>query len=105
MQSISTESIEEGLDFACSLISDRIIEKGEEVPEQANQLLCLLANYNQFRYVGEPLLALHNLVDIGGFCGEFSNELQYWEQLKWIVLEMDLTKEEYEIIGIPAKFT
>jgi hypothetical protein len=48
---IATASIEEGLDFACSLASDAISKAGEENPTQAQRLLHELTNYVHFRYV------------------------------------------------------
>ncbi|MCJ8313109.1 MAG: hypothetical protein HRU38_15350 [Saccharospirillaceae bacterium] len=105
MLTISTNSVEEGLDFACSLISNCIIVTGETNPEKANEILFSLASFNQFRYVGELLLALHKLVDLGKFCEKFNNEIQYWKQLHWVALELNLTSDEFKEVGIPTKFT
>ena len=59
---IATASIEEGLDFACSLASDAISKAGEENPTQAQRLLHELTNYLQFRYLG-PFQLRSGLLD------------------------------------------
>ncbi len=99
---IATSSVEEGLDFACSLISDAIAEAGRKKPEQAVQLLQELASYVQFRYVGESGLALEYLAGLGSACAQDSSRSsQFWLQLHWVASQMALTSEEKKKMGFP----
>jgi hypothetical protein len=99
---IATSSIEEGLDFASSLISSAIPAAGEASREQANRLLADLCSYVQLRYVGEPLLALEYLVSLGRACDpkDFRSQ-QFWRQLNWIAEQMSLTNEQWQSLGLP----
>ena len=84
---IATSSTEEGLDFACSLIVDAIIRYSEAHPEQAKELLQILANYIQFRYVGELGLAAEYLADIGV---KVESGSQFARQMEWIEKRMKM---------------
>lgn len=82
---IATSSIQEGLDFACSLLSNAIAAAGQSDPERAVPLLNELTNYIQFRYVGEEGLALESLSWLGRMCDarRFQSN-QFWSQMKWL---------------------
>ena len=62
---LAQSSPEEGLDFACSLLSGGLVAEAESDPVKSHQLLTSLANYVQFRYVGELSLALDELFYLG----------------------------------------
>jgi hypothetical protein len=70
VSSITTVSINEGLDFARHLLSDAISDKGSSSPEETIKLLRALSSFIQFRYVGEALLALEELMAIGIICSD-----------------------------------
>jgi hypothetical protein len=101
-EQIATSSVEEGLDFACSLLSSAMSAEGDAHPQKAQQLLRELASYMQLRYVGERLLALEHLAGLGRACnpGLFRSE-QFWSQLRWVAGEMRLTSEELENLELP----
>ena len=65
---IATSSIQEGLDFACHLLSNAIAAAGHAEPAKAVQLLDEITNYIQFRYAGEDRLALESLSWLGHMC-------------------------------------
>jgi hypothetical protein len=96
-EKIATSSVEAGLDFACSLISDAISKEGRAKPQKALQLLEELSSYVQLRYVGEIGLALEYLAGLGKLCDpdSFRNQ-QFWAQLRWVADTMKLTSEEIE---------
>lgn len=99
---ISTASIHEGLDFACSLLSSAIYAEAESDPSKACSLLQCLTRYIEFRYVGEPLLALEYLADLGRSCKqENDRSMQFWRQLNWVAEEMQLSSDELQGIGLP----
>ncbi len=101
-EQIATSSVEEGLDFACSLISSAVAAEGEAHPQKAQQLLRELASYVQLRYVGELLLALECLAGLGRTCNPSSFRTdQFWSQLRWVAGEMRLTTEELEKLELP----
>jgi hypothetical protein len=98
---ITTHSVEDGLDFACSLCSDAISQAGAWNPRLSQTLLSELASYVQFRYVGEVGLAFEYLVGLGLQCDPavFRSEL-FWQQLRWVadamrIPEAELTKLEF----------
>src|SRR5688572_9553856 len=99
---LATSSTEEGLDFACSLVSPAISAAGEAHSENAQQMLSELASYVRLRYVGELLLALECLAGLGRRCnaGTFRSE-QFWAQLRWVAGQMQLTSEELERLELP----
>jgi hypothetical protein len=99
---IATSSIEEGLDFACSLASDAISRAGTADPAQAQRLLHELTSYVQFRYVGELLLAAEHLASLGKACNsrEFRST-QFWNQMRWVASQMALSAEELAELGLP----
>jgi hypothetical protein len=99
---ISTTSVEEGLDFACSLLSSAIHAEAESAPTKACSLLQGLTRYVELRYVGELLLALECLADLGRSCNqENARSMQFWKQLHWIAEHMQLSSDEFEGIGLP----
>ena len=94
VESITTASVEEGLDFACSLASDAIARAGETDAQQAQELLRGLASYVRFRYVSEFGLALEELASLGRRCDANSFRAPlFWRQLHWVASEMKLTGE------------
>ena len=99
---ISTTSIGEGLDFACSLASTAIARAGESRPEDSGKLLNALTAYIQFRYVGEEGLAIEQLVWLGHRCdaAEFRSE-QFWSQMKWVAAAMDLDGDDLAVLELP----
>jgi hypothetical protein len=101
-ENIATSSVGEGLDFACSLLSSPVAREGETNPEEAQQLLNLLTQYIQLRYVGELLLALEYLADLGKLCDpSLFQSRQFWNQLRWISDKMSLSTQEKEKLEIP----
>jgi hypothetical protein len=105
--SITKESINEGLDFACHLSTDAILDKGNSSPDKALELLQMLSSFIQYRYVGETLLALEELIAIGLLCSDKKFSFMdkettnlFWSQIKWIVSRMDLSKEKIKALGI-----
>lgn len=95
---IATSSVEEGLDFACSLLTDALVMRGEESPNVAKQLLTELASYLQLRYVGETGLALEYLAGLGQQCAPTS---QFWNQLRWVAVQLKLNEQELAALGLP----
>lgn len=101
-EQIATTSVEEGLDFACNLISSAIYSEAESSAEKAQQLLHELTSYIQLRYVGELLLALEYLSGLGRSCNQASfRSSQFWAQLKWVAVEMQLSTEELKTLELP----
>ena len=101
-EKIATSSVEEEMDFACSLISDAIAEEGRAKPEKASELLQELTSYIQFRYVGEFELAVEYLAGFGTlFPRDSSRGQQFWSQLCWVAKKMELTSEEKAKLGFP----
>jgi hypothetical protein len=99
---IATSSVEEGLDFACSLLSDAIDSLGNAHPEKAPEVLSDLTHYVRLRYVGELLLALEYLASLGRKCAlDESRHRQIWSQLQWVAREMRLTPEERKRLEMP----
>ena len=95
-------SVEEGLDFACSLISGAISKEGRAKPEKALQLLEELSSYVQLRYVGELGLALEYLAGLGNLCApDLFRSRQFWSQLRWVADRMELTSGEIEKLRFP----
>jgi len=95
LEPIATSSVEEGLDFACSVLSSAVAQEGVARPEKAVSLLNQLARYIELRYVGETLLALEYLAGIGRSCDPMAfRSSQFWQQLKWVASQMNLTREE-----------
>jgi hypothetical protein len=92
---IATSSVEEGLDFACSLVSGAMSKAGEGDPTEAQRLVQELTSYVQFRYVGELLLAAENLASLGRACDpEAFRSKQFWLQMHWVAEQMQLSPEE-----------
>jgi len=107
--SITKASIGEGLDFACHLSTDAISDKGNSSPEKALELLQMLSSFIQYRYVGETLLALEELIAIGLICtdkdlGVMDKEsyILFWSQIKWVASQMELPSEKYELLAMPG---
>ena len=102
MLPLATSSTEDGLDFACNLAVSGILAIAEHNPAKAPVLLRYLAQYVEFRYVNELVLALEYLADIGNmleqsaFCSE-----QFWAQIRWVAQHMKLDLAEYAGLRIP----
>jgi hypothetical protein len=99
---IATSSIQEGLDFACSLLSDAIAAEGRSGPAKAVQLLNELTSYIQFRYVGEEVLVIESLSWLGRMCdvGAFRSN-QFWSQMKWLASACGLEGEDLARFELP----
>ena len=100
-EQIAMSSIEEGMDFACSLLSSALARKGEASPDVASLLLNELTSYIRLRYIGETLLALEYLSVLGRSCEglEFSRT-QFWRQLQWVASQMHLTEEDLKTVEL-----
>ena len=104
LEHIATSSVNEGLDFACSLLSSAIAEEGEAHPERALSLLHELTRYIELRYVGETLLALEYLAGLGRSCNPtIFRSSQFWRQLKWVASQMNLTSEETQRLDLKGE--
>ena len=90
-QPITTASVEQALDFACSLLSSALAAAGEARPQEAPPLLRELAAYIEFRYVGELGLAFESLAELGHACAvaSFRSE-QFWSQLDWVATQLSM---------------
>jgi hypothetical protein len=101
-EAIATSSVEEGFDFACSLLSSAVAREGEANPEKAQRLLNELTQYIQLRYVAELLLALEYLAGLGNQCDPSAfQSRQFWSQLRWVSEKMGLPPQEKEKLEIP----
>ena len=99
-QKICKHSVEEGLDFACSLLSGAMETRGIERPEEASELLSGLTQYVRLRYHGEPELALEWLASLAHKCSpEDYRQEQFWSQLQWIAQQMGLSDVEFSGMG------
>lgn len=103
IDTISTSSIQEGLDFACSLLSDAIATEGRSEPAKAVQLLNELTSYIRFRYFGEEGLALESLSWLGRMCdaGAFQSN-QFWSQMRWLASACGLEDEDLARLELPS---
>lgn len=100
---LAQSSPEEGLDFACSLLSDAIRARAVARPELSQELLAALTNYVQFRYVGELGLAFEQLAFLGASSDELSRRReQFWAQMRWVATALQLPAAEIER-QIPAE--
>jgi hypothetical protein len=83
---IATNSVGEGLDFACNLLADALVRAAEEAPSTAPSLLRTLAEYVSFRYAGENGLALEYLDMLAAEVGPGARVQwgQFWTQMKWL---------------------
>lgn len=98
---IATSSVEEGLDFACNLISEVLAAHGESASECSGSVLSSLAQYITFRYVGESSLALEYLAGIGHDLGASANSHpQLWRQLQWVANELALEPEYVRALNL-----
>jgi len=94
---IATSSPEEGLDFACNLIATAVSKDADSHPERACELLRTLAQYVQFRYVGELELAAEYITDLGRMISpvtSFERE-QFWRQMQWVAQAIGLPVRDY----------
>ena len=99
---ISTQSIEEGLDFGCNLLCSALRLQGDTDPAQAQVLLQELTQYLSLRYVGELGLALEYLAGLGHQCSADNyRHSQFWRQLKWIANEMGLSDTAFNSLALP----
>jgi hypothetical protein len=82
---LATSSVEEGLDFAASLLTEGIQAQVGVSPESGEMFASTLANYMRLRYVGELGLAWEELVALGHRCkaGGF-RDAQFWAQVAWV---------------------
>jgi len=99
---IATSSIQEGLDFACHLLSNAIAAAGHAEPAKAVQLLDEITNYIQFRYAGEDRLALESLSWLGHMCDarKFRSN-QFWSQMKWLGSACALEPDDLARLELP----
>jgi hypothetical protein len=100
---IVTTSTEEALDFACNLAVSGVLVTEKNQPENAPELLRYLAQYIQFRYVGEFQRAVEYLSDIGNLIemNSFSS-IQFWSQISWLAHHMELEVTEIKSLHIPS---
>jgi hypothetical protein len=102
---IVTASVEEGLDFAASLIAGPIEAKADANPNAAPALVKSLSRYVEWRYHSEYQLALEMLADLGSMCiKELRAPDQFWQQISWLAKRMELSAEEVDGLGIPTKW-
>ncbi len=99
-------SVEDGLDFACNLFADGIMKFADRPASVTTNLLQHIAQYIEFRYVGEYLLALEYLSDIGNMLehDSFRSE-QFWAQISWIAQKIELEPEVIQGLNIPITST
>ena len=92
---IATSSSEEGLDFACSLLSGALDRFAQDRSERSSEVLHELAMYIQLRYVGELLLALEYLAALGKKCdpAHYRAE-QFWPQLWWVAASIGVRGDD-----------
>lgn len=83
---IATNSVGEGLDFACNLLADALARAAEDAPSTAPTLLRTLAEYVSLRYAGEYGLALEYLDMLAADVGTVARVQwgQFWAQMKWL---------------------
>jgi hypothetical protein len=99
---ITTTSVEDGLDFACSLITDAIVQSSKIRPETAFSRLSELSDYIRLRYVGESGLALEYLAGLGHECRlDQARRIQFWSQIRWIAEAMQLGPDELSRLEVP----
>ena len=99
---IATSSVDEGLDFGCSLLSSAIAKAGDNKPDSANLLLRTLTQYIELRYAGELYLALKYLISLGKECNqEDFRSKQFWAQISWNAEQMNLSSSEFSDLSIP----
>jgi hypothetical protein len=99
---LATSSVEEGLDFACNLLSDLLAERVNAFPGEAPALLRDLALYVSLRYAGELGLALELLASLGHSSHAVGQRAaHFWAQLRWIA-ERTLTPEEQHSLSLPT---
>lgn len=85
LSQITHSSPQEGLDYACLLITSGTREWAIKHPEEALILYHTLTGYIEFRYHNELELALGCLVQMGRVCppNSFQSEI-FWRQLRWV---------------------
>ena len=102
---IATTSIEEGLDFAASLLARAVDARARIDSTRAPDLAAGLAQYISFRYVGELQLALEMICDLGNMCGrELTTPEPFWRQAQWIAERLELKGENYSTLAIPTEY-
>lgn len=103
INAIATSSVHEGLDFACSLLSNAIAALGQSEPVKAGELLNELTNYIQFRYVGEEGLAIETLSLLGRMCdAKLFRSDQFWSQMKWLASACGLEGDDLARLKLPG---
>jgi hypothetical protein len=98
---IVTSSVEEGLDFAASLLTNGIKAQVQLNVKEASDLAIGFSQYIQFRYVGELGLAYEYLLDIGVSCT--NNDYQrrhFFLQLDWVGQQMNFPALDIENLSI-----
>ena len=99
---ISTQSIEEGLDFGCNLLCSALQLQGNTDPARAQALLQELTQYLSLRYAGELGPSLEYLAGLAHQCSpESYRHTQFWRQLQWIANEMRLSGQELDSLELP----
>ena len=99
---ISTQSIEEGLDFGCNLLCSALQLQGDTDPIRAQVLLRELTQYLSLRYAGELGLSLEYLAGLGHQCSpENYPHAQFWRQLRWVANEMGVFGPELDSLALP----
>ena len=80
---LANSSVQDGLDFAASLLCGGIQATVQSDPARGAYLADWLAQYIEYRYVSEFGLAWEKLVDLGDQCtnGGFSGE-RFWQQMR-----------------------
>ena len=82
---IVTSSIEEGLDFACSMLVDALQAASGGNANDAPGILSSLAQYVRFRYVGELRLAFEELSGLAADIRSHLHETEpFDDQMRWL---------------------
>ena len=89
LEPIATHSPGEGLDFGCHLLAGALSAESRAFPHKAPRLLIDLAEYIEFRYVGEFSLALEQLTCLGNSSTQdWPGRDQFWRQLDWVASQL-----------------
>jgi hypothetical protein len=86
---IVTSSIEEGLDYAASLLCDAITDQAHAHPVTSLGLASSLALYVRLRYVGELGLAFKELVGMAADCkAVYVPSPLFSDQVNWLAKKL-----------------
>ena len=96
LTAIATDSPEEGLDLAASLLSHGIQAQVQAEPNAGAGLAASLAQFISFRYASEFGLAWEELISLGDACksGGFSRD-QFWLQMHWTGRQIGLPEIDF----------